>query len=108
MPVTAEDHFGPVDPKDWVAVQTATHRRLEDTVHDDIAAVHAFDVDEDAPLAWFENDGRLLVMCDQCRSAQIVFTSHPYFFCVECGNAAHDRKWRPIVEPDPEPETEEG
>ena len=45
------------------------------------------------------NHGRWLVDCAGCNSALVVDLGQPVFMCVECGNAANDRKWLKVTVP---------
>jgi hypothetical protein len=47
----------------------------------------------------FINDGRWLVQCPTCNSAQLAARSDPRFFCVECQNNG-SMTWAAVVWPD--------
>jgi len=45
------------------------------------------------------NHGRWIADCAGCNSALVVDLGQPVFMCVECGNAANDRKWLKVTVP---------
>lgn len=52
------------------------------------------------PLAAYVSDGRWVVACDACPSAQVVDPSDRRFFCVRCFNVTNGGRWRPVGWPD--------
>jgi hypothetical protein len=46
------------------------------------------------------NDGRWIVQCPTCRSAQWAAKTDRRFMCVECGNADHGHQWVTVEWPD--------
>ena len=51
------------------------------------------------PLLVHANQGRWIVDCPDCNSAQFASHHDPRFMCVECGNVANGRAWRPLKWP---------
>lgn len=58
------------------------------------------------PMQAFINKGRWLVQCDLrhpqrpvCNSAEFAHRDDRRFFCSDCGNAAVEGAWRPVVWP---------
>jgi len=47
-------------------------------------------------LGAFVNDGRWLVQCDACYSAQLASRADHRFYCIECLNGCVQGNWRPV------------
>lgn len=47
----------------------------------------------------YANEGRWVVECPDCHSAQLACRTDPRFLCVECGNIAVEGRWRSVVWP---------
>jgi hypothetical protein len=52
------------------------------------------------PLEAVVNQGRWVVECDVCSSAQLTDPDDRRFFCVRCLNAQNQGRWRPVTWPE--------
>jgi ribosomal protein L37AE/L43A len=52
-----------------------------------------------AALEVYLNEGRWVVMCPDCNSAQLASQTDPRFMCIECGNIGNGGGWRPLAWP---------
>lgn len=48
------------------------------------------------PLQVFVSDGRWVVACPDCNSAQLASQTDPRFMCIECANVINGGNWRPL------------
>lgn len=59
------------------------------------------------PLAVYASEGRWVVQCPDCNSAQLASHVDPRFMCHECGNLANGGAFRPLLWPANRAELEE-
>lgn len=57
------------------------------------------EIDHGGPVLARVEHNRWLVQCEYCAGAQLASREDHRFFCVDCLNAAHGGKWRPVVWP---------
>jgi hypothetical protein len=56
--------------------------------------------DQSTAIEAVVNHGRWLVICPDCRGAQLATPTDHRFMCCNCGNTAVDGLWRPVAWPD--------
>lgn len=83
-----------VPPAAWAATRFWPHRTHPFTPPTGVA------VGPDAAVHVLVNQGRWVIECPDCPSAQVASHTDRRFFCVDCENRAVAGLWRPVLWPD--------